>query len=84
MIKVKSSDAFRSIAKGLDPRLCSVILFLEGKIKDVSITDAIEKKVSIDAGIYTKPAEITELINRSYPCAIYLEGSRRIVLEVTD
>lgn len=82
MIRVKSTEAFRSIAKGIDPRLASVVLVINTKFKDVSIVSATEKEVHIDAGIYSKPEETTEAINKMYPCASYLESTKTIKMVV--
>jgi hypothetical protein len=84
VIKVKSSEAFRSIAKGIDHRLCSIVLALNEKLKDVSITMAEKYVVEIDSSIYTKPEDVTESINKTYQCAVYLESTKRIRMEITD
>lgn len=81
VVRIKSNVAVKELTHGIDVRLVNVLLWMNEKFKDVSITKISHGKISIDAGLYKKPAEMVDLINNYYPCAIYLESMKVFVLE---
>ena len=85
MIRIKSSSVLKEMSNGIDTRITSVLVLLNEKIRDVSILEIRQKdRISIDASLYKKPLEIVDLINRSHPCAEFMEHNKSIHLRVGD
>jgi len=83
MIRIKSNVAVKELTHGVDVRLINVVMWMNDKFNDVSITGVSRDELALDAGIYKKPVEVAQAINNYYKCATFFESTKTLVLKVS-